>query len=333
MTPPIRPLRGFHFSLSRLVADYDCISGHARHFPTLISRTPKQDRAFGRQARLPSLAEAQVGTANVSPQASLYLGIPNKSGVSSDLSESLWMHVLAIGYAPDYLRENAEAVGDDWPKIPLPASHELLATSARLGRRIAALLDVEKAVDGVTIGEIQPELRLMALRSHEGGKPLYSEAGDYKLAAGWGHRGKAAAVMPGKGKIRRRDYTPAEIASLEEGAQAQGVTLQQITRYLGETSNDIYLNAVAYWRNVPSSVWEYAIGGHQVIKKWLSYRERELLGRPLKMDEVKYVTEMVRRIAGILLLKPKLDANYQAVKENTYTWPSKTIEQHTLSAE
>jgi len=42
-----------------------------------------------------------------------------------------------------------------------------------------------------------------------------------------------------------------------------------------------------------------------VIKKWLSYREQELLGRPLKLEEVTEVTHMARRIAAILLLEPQ----------------------------
>ena len=49
---------------------------------------------------------------------------------------------------------------------------------------------------------------------------------------------------------------------------------------------------------------------HQVIKKWLSYRERELLGRALTTDEAREVMNIARRIAAILLLEPALDANY-----------------------
>ena len=45
-------------------------------------------------------------------------------------------------------------------------------------------------------------------------------------------------------------------------------------------------NHIAYWRNVPAAVWTYKLGGYQVLKKWLSYRERKVLGRPLKLDEV-----------------------------------------------
>ena len=50
---------------------------------------------------------------------------------------------------------------------------------------------------------------------------------------------------------------------------------------------DIFLNDVACWRNVPEAVWNYTIGGYQVIKKWLSYREKELLGRGLTSEEVR----------------------------------------------
>jgi hypothetical protein len=41
-----------------------------------------------------------------------------------------------------------------------------------------------------------------------------------------------------------------------------------------------------------------------------------ILGRALKPEEVAYVSEMVRRIAAILLLSPALDANYEAAKAN-----------------
>ena len=61
--------------------------------------------------------------------------------------------------------------------------------------------------------------------------------------------------------------------------------------------------------------------GYQVMKKWLSYREKKLLGRGLTQDEARYVSEVARRIAALLLLGPRLDANYEAVKAATYAWP------------
>jgi hypothetical protein len=71
---------------------------------------------------------------------------------------------------------------------------------------------------------------------------------------------------------------------------------------------------------VPANVWTYVLGGYQVVKKWLSYRERDILGRALRPDEIQYVSEMVRRIAAILLLSPALDRNYAAVKADLFEW-------------
>ena len=59
---------------------------------------------------------------------------------------------------------------------------------------------------------------------------------------------------------------------------------------------DVYLNDRVYWKDVPIEVWEYRLGEHQVLKKWLSYRESKVLGRALTVSEVA----LWSRIAGIL---------------------------------
>lgn len=137
-----------------------------------------------------------------------------------------------------------------------------------------------------------------------------------------GHAGKGGVTMPGKGRIIERDYTATErVGFVGAGlvpalkGHPQGVPL------LGARTCDVYLHDVAYWSNIPIRVWEYALGGYPVIKKWLSYREEKLLGRPLTKDEVRYVQQMARRIAAILLLEPALDANYHQVKERAFPWP------------
>ena len=69
----------------------------------------------------------------------------------------------------------------------------------------------------------------------------------------------------------------------------------------GETTFDIYLNGRAYWRNIPTAVWTYRLGGYQVLKKWLSYREHSILDRPLSPEEVQHFTDTARRIGAILV--------------------------------
>jgi len=89
---------------------------------------------------------------------------------------------------------------------------------------------------------------------------------------------------------------------------------------IGARTFDIHLSVETYWSNVPEKVWTYALGGYQVVKKWLSYREQGVLGRALKPDEVAYVSEMVRRIAAILLMGPALDANYRSCANDAQTY-------------
>ncbi len=88
----------------------------------------------------------------------------------------------------------------------------------------------------------------------------------------------------------------------------------------GNEAFDVFLNDVACWRNIPAAVWNYTIGGYQVIKKWLSYREKGLLGRGLTPDEVRYVTEMARRLAALIALQSALDDSYRSVIKTTYHW-------------
>ena len=113
---------------------------------------------------------------------------------------------------------------------------------------------------------------------------------DFALTAGWGHYGSGDAVMPGQGRLVERPYTPEERAAMGHGLPG-----------LGETTFDIYLNTRAFWRNIPAHVWTYKLGGYQVLKKWLSYREREILGRMLTPEDVQHFTDTARRIGAIVV--------------------------------
>ncbi len=75
---------------------------------------------------------------------------------------------------------------------------------------------------------------------------------------------------------------------------------------LGAATVDVHLNGNALWRNVPAAVWDYKLGGYQVLKKWLSYREHKVLGRNMLSEEVRHFTDTARRIAAVLLLTGQL---------------------------
>ncbi len=81
-------------------------------------------------------------------------------------------------------------------------------------------------------------------------------------------------------------------------------------KYMRMMDGNRLINESAYWQNIPARVWGYCIGGYQVIKKWLSYRERNLLGQPLIREEAREFTGMGRRLAAIVLIELALNISY-----------------------
>jgi hypothetical protein len=315
---------GAPFYFTSLLSDDHLLNPDAVAIPLRLREASKKSKESTQNHFFADAQAAEdLPKANLSPATRAYL---NSLDIEpdADLEETaglVWAHALAIGNAPEYLAENADGIRADWPRIPLPESKEALHHSAQLGRRIAALLDTEQGVDGVTTGATTDPLKSIAIVSNAGDDALDPKE-DLKVTSGWGHAGKGGATMPGKGKLTERDYTPDERGSIERGAVHLGLSTEEAFAHLGERTCDVYLNDLAYWMNIPAGVWDYTIGGYQVIKKWLSYREFELLGRALTPDEAREVMNMARRIAAIVLLEPALDANYQAVKADTHSWPA-----------
>ena len=77
--------------------------------------------------------------------------------------------------------------------------------------------------------------------------------------------------------------------------------LGDVLPIFGETTIDVYLNNCAFWRNVSAAVLRYKLGGYQVIKKWLSYRELDIIGRAALPEEIQYFINTVRRVGAVLL--------------------------------
>lgn len=295
---------GFPISFSKCLSDDHYIIPDAVAIPFLLKHPST------------SMFASHQTDGNLSQLASDYLRSLNQVS-SSENAAALWLHTLAIGYSPAYLEENADGIRQDWPRIPLPSSLEQFKASAALGQRVADSLDTEKPLAGVTAGALRFELRSVAGLKRMDGKPLHAEE-DLQLTAGWGHAGKEGVTMPGRGKLVTRERTTKELSDLTQGLAALGISQDEGMARLGNTVVDVYLNDLYAWTNVPEKVWELYIGGYQVMKKWLSYREFSFLKRPLTLAEAEEVQGMARRLTALCLLQPELDANYVKVKSNTW---------------
>lgn len=307
---------GVPFFWTPFLSDDHFLAPDATAFPLRLKKEETQIDMF---------STGQVVRANLSDAARAYLaslGVndPDNGQLENGLHayEIIWLHALAIGYAPAYLNENKDGIQNDWPRIPLPESRAALVESAALGKIIAGLLDTEAPLDvslravkraltarqsaesqGSPLSGSAPgdgrllradALAMTAILRRSDNAQINPQAGDLAVTAGWGSFGKENVVMPGKGRI---ETDPTGLAY------------------------NIYLNENVYWENIPVQVWEYTIGGYQVIKKWLSYREKKILGRDIRVEEAREVTGMARRIAALIALQAQLDENYRRVKGET----------------
>jgi hypothetical protein len=246
---------------------------------------------------------------NLSERALQYLeelGV-HDAQTNKDSATLLWLHALAIGFSPLYVEQNGEAVRTDWPRIPLPDTEQALRDSARLGARVAALLNPDESLAGVDKAPIKDFLQSVGVIERADGATLNPGKGDLAVTAGWGIV-QTAGIMPGAGKFEERDRSDDDSTGLTDDQRED----------LGEQVLDIYLNDHARWRGIPAAVWDYKIGGFQVLRKWLSYREQRALGRDITTAEARHFTAMARRITALVMLGPKLDANYIGVTESPH---------------
>ena len=114
---------------------------------------------------------------NLSPAAQGYL---DRLGLGV---EDLFHHALTVLHDPAYREANAGALRMEWPHIPLPGwpdgdvpgTAEELRSSADRGRGLAALLDPETPVPGVTTGLLRPEVAAIGVPATNDGSNM---AGD-----------------------------------------------------------------------------------------------------------------------------------------------------------
>ncbi|MDJ0585456.1 type ISP restriction/modification enzyme, partial [Microcystis sp. M49636_WE2] len=110
---------GSPFYFSKLVCDYDCISGHARHFPILLKPESKQKtQKYSKQLFNTQEFIDTTLTANLSEKSRQYLNQLGINNLDENIENAslIWLHALAIGYSPLYLRENADGIRQDFPR-------------------------------------------------------------------------------------------------------------------------------------------------------------------------------------------------------------------------
>ena len=65
----------------------------------------------------------------------------------------------------------------------------------------------------------------------------------------------------------------------------------------------VYINKTQHFEGVEPDVWEFHIGGYQVLQKWLKYRK----GRALSYDDITHYQKIVVALAKTMETMKKID--------------------------
>ena len=74
----------------------------------------------------------------------------------------------------------------------------------------------------------------------------------------------------------------------------------------------IYINKSQYFKPVPQAIWEFRVGGYQVLDKYLKSRK----GRTLTLDEIGHVSKIADSLAFTIDQMAAIDAAYKAAFES-----------------
>jgi len=203
----------------------------------------------------------------------------------------LFRVVLALLHSPDFQADHRDALRYDWAHISIPKDRALFEEFVSLGDQIALLLDPAMDADGIV------ERILGASRVRSLGV-LRSTAVDPDLRVSIAYFGAA------KGRWTERAYRPEEEPHLAWGA----------------TTGDPFINETTCFANVPEHVVRHELGGYEVLKKWLGYRQAKARGgEPLSLSEVSHVRSMIQRLAALLALGSSLDAACERAATDAFT--------------
>ncbi len=69
----------------------------------------------------------------------------------------------------------------------------------------------------------------------------------------------------------------------------------------------VYINKQSYFTDIPPNIWEFKIGGYQVLDKWL--KDRKNAKRQLSNDEISHYQKIVLALTETLRIMAEIDKN------------------------
>jgi hypothetical protein len=79
-----------------------------------------------------------------------------------------------------------------------------------------------------------------------------------------------------------------------------------------ENEKNVYINDSQYFSNIDKEIWEYQIGGYQVMEKWLKDRKK----RHLSLEDIQHYIKIARGLQLTIQYQQKIDEIYDEVEKN-----------------
>lgn len=79
-----------------------------------------------------------------------------------------------------------------------------------------------------------------------------------------------------------------------------------------EKEKRIYINADQYFENVKPEVWNYYVGGHQVLNKWLKDRKNQALSS----EDIKHYCKIITALEKTIEVQKEIDKLYTEIEKS-----------------
>jgi hypothetical protein len=132
--------------------------------------------------------------------------------------------------------------------------------------------------------------------------PRIPFTGDWELFQALAALGKRLANLH---LLRSEELDPPAARFQGQGDNRVARTQRQGFRYASREER-VYINETQYFAPLPLELWEYQVGGYQVLNKWLKDRR----GRQLCLEEIKTYCRTATAVRHTIALQEEVDALY-----------------------
>ncbi|MCK5012199.1 MAG: N-6 DNA methylase [Candidatus Omnitrophica bacterium] len=85
--------------------------------------------------------------------------------------------------------------------------------------------------------------------------------------------------------------------------------------------SDVYINETQCFNGIEDKVWEYEIGGYQVLDKWLKSHK----GRKLNLEDIEHFSKIVTTISKTIEIQVEIDELYPEVEKSIIEYDEEEI--------